>query len=99
MTGAPKVRTMEIIDRLEEGPRGVYSGALGWFGLSGAVELSIVIRTIVAAGGTASFGTGGAVVALSDPEAEYEETLVKSRAMIAALGANLGTQDLSSVAG
>ncbi|HEV2376333.1 MAG TPA: aminodeoxychorismate synthase component I [Streptosporangiaceae bacterium] len=85
MTGAPKRRTMQIIDRLEEGPRGVYSGVLGWFGLSGAADLSVVIRTIVIAEGTARFGTGGAIVTLSDPAAEYEETLVKTRPMLAAL--------------
>jgi para-aminobenzoate synthetase len=91
MTGAPKVRTMEIIDRLEEGPRGVYSGALGWFSLSGATDLSVVIRTVVAAaGGRVSVGVGGAVVALSDPAAEYEETVVKSAAMIAAVTASGG---------
>ncbi|QWF78801.1 aminodeoxychorismate synthase component I [Amycolatopsis sp. CA-230715] len=85
MTGAPKLRTMEIIDRLEEGPRGPYSGALGWFALSGASDLSIVIRTIVADGQGTTFGVGGAIVALSDPEDEFEETLVKSRAMVSAL--------------
>jgi para-aminobenzoate synthetase len=85
MTGAPKIRTMEIIDRLEDGPRGVYSGSLGWFGLSGAMDLNIVIRTLVASGDEVSFGVGGAIVALSDPEDEYEETVVKSRAMITAL--------------
>jgi para-aminobenzoate synthetase len=87
MTGAPKLRTMEIIDHLEEGPRGVYSGALGWFSLSGAADLSIVIRTIVATGDGASFGVGGAVIALSDPAEEFEETLVKSRTMTAAITA------------
>ncbi|KUL35397.1 aminobenzoate synthetase [Streptomyces sp. NRRL F-4489] len=85
MTGAPKVRTMEIIDRLEEGPRGVYSGALGWFALSGAADLSIVIRTLVAAGGRTGLGVGGAIVALSDPDEEYEETVVKSRAPLTAV--------------
>ena len=85
MTGAPKIRTMEIIDRLENGPRGVYSGSLGWFSLSGAMDLNIVIRTLVASGDQVSFGVGGAIVALSDPEDEYEETVVKSRAMITAL--------------
>lgn len=88
MTGAPKVRTMEIIDRLEGRARGVYSGALGWFSLGGACELSVVNRTIVATPGGASFNVGGAVVALSDPEEEFAETLVKARAMIAAIAAS-----------
>ncbi|TQS18803.1 aminodeoxychorismate synthase component I [Microbispora hainanensis] len=85
MTGAPKIRTMEIIDRLEEGPRGAYSGALGWFSLGGATDLSIIIRTLVATRDRVSFGVGGAIVALSDPEEEFEETVVKSRAMITAV--------------
>jgi len=85
MTGAPKLRTMEIIDRLEDGPRGVYSGALGWFSLSGAADLSIVIRTLVATADQVTFGVGGAIVALSDADEEFEETVVKSRAMVAAL--------------
>lgn len=85
MTGAPKIRTMELIDDLEEGPRGVYSGALGWFSLSGACDLSIVIRTITMHGTEATFGTGGAIIALSDPEDEWEETRVKSRVMRALL--------------
>ena len=85
MTGAPKRRTVEILEELEDGPRGIYSGALGWFSLSGAADLSIVIRTIVVAPGGATFGVGGAVTALSDAEDEYAETLVKARAMAAAL--------------
>jgi para-aminobenzoate synthetase len=87
MTGAPKVRTMEIIDRLEQGPRGVYSGALGWFSLSGASDLSIVIRTLVVNDGRATFGVGGAIIALSDPAGEFDETVVKSRAVMTALAA------------
>ena len=85
MTGAPKLRTMEIIDRLEEGPRGVYSGSIGWFALSGAADLSIVIRTLVVTGDRVEFGVGGAIIALSDAEEEFEETVVKSRAVVTAV--------------
>ncbi|HEF4729068.1 aminodeoxychorismate synthase component I [Burkholderia multivorans] len=85
MTGAPKLRTMEIIDRLEAGPRGVYSGAFGWFGLSGACDLNIVIRSLVVLPGKARFGVGGALTALSDPEEEFVETMVKARNLIEAI--------------
>ncbi|GGV80393.1 aminodeoxychorismate synthase, component I [Streptomyces gelaticus] len=97
MTGAPKLRTMEIIDRLEGGPRGVYSGSLGWFSLSGAADLSIVIRTIVSTPERVSFGVGGAVISLSDPVAEFEETLVKSRAMALALTGSVPPLDEGEV--
>nr|WP_241670914.1 aminodeoxychorismate synthase component I [Streptomyces lavendulae] len=85
MTGAPKRRTMEIIDRLEQGPRGVYAGAIGWFSLGGGCELSVVNRTIVATPGSVRYGVGGAVVALSDPVEEFAETMVKARATATAL--------------
>jgi aminodeoxychorismate synthase component I len=87
MTGAPKIRTMEIIDELEGGPRGIYSGALGYFSLSGAVDLSVVIRTLVVRPGQASLGIGGAIIDPSDPAAEYEETVVKAAATLRVLGA------------
>jgi para-aminobenzoate synthetase len=87
MTGAPKKRTMEIVDRLESGSRGVYSGALGYFGLSGAADLSIVIRTIVWTEEAVTFGVGGAIIALSEPESELEEALVKATPMLTALAA------------
>ncbi len=86
MTGAPKIAAMEIADRLEPVKRGVYSGALGYLDRGGAMDLSIVIRSIVCAGGRASLGVGGAVTADSDPGAEYDESLDKAKAMLDALG-------------
>ncbi|HEX3391598.1 MAG TPA: aminodeoxychorismate synthase component I [Solirubrobacteraceae bacterium] len=85
MTGAPKLRTMEIIDDIEREARGVYSGAIGWFGLDGTVDLSIVIRTIVMRPGATTIGAGGAIVMQSDPEEEFEEILLKARAPMAAI--------------
>ncbi|MEV0680584.1 aminodeoxychorismate synthase component I [Actinosynnema sp. NPDC050436] len=93
MTGAPKIRTMQIIDGLEAGPRGVYSGALGYFSLSGTADFSIVIRTLVADRDKVSFGVGGAVIALSDPAEEFEETAVKATALLRLLGTGFPGRD------
>jgi anthranilate synthase component 1/para-aminobenzoate synthetase len=91
MTGAPKVSTMAILDRLEAAPRGVYSGAIGYFSLNGSADLAVAIRTLVttAAGdGTAglSLGVGGAVTADSTPQEEYEEIRTKAFGVLSALG-------------
>ena len=85
MTGAPKLRSMEILDRLECGPRGVYSGTIGFFSVNSSFDLNIVIRTLVIHKGIASIGAGGAVVSLSDPKDEYEEMLLKTKAPIRAV--------------
>ena len=85
MTGAPKKRTMEIIDELEGKARGVYSGAIGFLGLGGACDLSVAIRTIVLDGAAATIGVGGAIVMQSDPDSEYREALLKGRSPMRAI--------------
>ena len=85
ITGAPKVRAMEIIDELEPTRRSVYTGSIGYLGFDGGLDLNIVIRTILVKEGRAYFQVGGAVVYDSDPEGEYRETLDKAKALIHAL--------------
>jgi len=85
ITGAPKIRAMEIIDELEPNQRGVYTGSMGYIGFNGETDLNIVIRTMVIADGKIYFHAGGGIVADSDPEIEYEETLHKARALIETL--------------
>ena len=85
ITGAPKVRAMEVIAELEPTARGAYCGSLGYFGFDGSMDLSILIRTITAAAGWWQFPVGGGIVAQSQPQSEWEETWHKAAGMIAAL--------------
>jgi para-aminobenzoate synthetase component 1 len=85
ITGAPKVRSMEIIDELEPTRRGIYTGSIGYLSFSGEMDLNIAIRTFVIKEKRAYFQVGGGIVFDSHPEAEYEETLDKARALIQAL--------------
>ena len=87
ITGAPKIRAMEIIDELEPTTRGVYTGSIGFIGIDGTVCLNIAIRTIIIAGGRAFVQTGGGIVADSDPQAEWDETMTKARALLAGIRA------------
>jgi para-aminobenzoate synthetase component I len=85
ITGAPKVRSMEIIEELEPTRRGIYTGSLGYIGFDGNLDLNIIIRTFIIKGRKAYFQLGGAVVYDSDPESEYQETLDKGKALFKAL--------------
>ena len=85
ITGCPKIRAMEIIEELEPGRRGIYTGVLGYLSFSGNMDMNILIRTILKMKDKIYFHTGGGIVADSKPEAEYRETLVKAKAMLKAL--------------
>ena len=85
ITGAPKVRSMEIIDEMEPTRRGVYTGSIGYLGFDGRMDINIVIRTFVIKDGKAYFHVGGGIIYDSDPEAEYQETLDKAKALMDAL--------------
>jgi anthranilate/para-aminobenzoate synthase component I len=86
ITGAPKIRAMEIIDEVETAPRGLSMGAIGYFGFDGSLDLSVAIRTMTVRERVARFNVGGGIVADSDPALEYEESLIKARALLRALG-------------
>ena len=85
ITGAPKIRAMELIDELEPTNRGVYTGAIGYFGFDGTMDLNIAIRTCILKEGRAYFHVGGGIVADSEPDAEYQETLDKASNWMAVL--------------
>lgn len=94
ITGAPKIRTMEIIDSIEPDPRGLSMGSIGVYipefgfeGLVPSLDINVAIRTMTVRGNTATFNVGGGVVIDSDPELEYEESLLKAKALLSALGA------------
>ncbi len=87
ITGAPKIRAMELLEALEPVRRGPYTGALGWIGPDGAMQTSIIIRTFVADGRKLTLHVGGGITYRSDPAAEWEETVAKARGPLGAIGA------------
>ncbi|HEY8468085.1 MAG TPA: aminodeoxychorismate synthase component I [Longimicrobiales bacterium] len=93
ITGAPKVRAMEIIAEIEPTRRGPYTGAIGYIGFDGAMDTNIAIRTFIVKEGTAYFQVGGGIVADSDPVKEYLETLAKAKGLLEALEAHRGAAD------
>jgi aminodeoxychorismate synthase component I len=86
MTGAPKIRAIEILEDLEAGPRGVYSGAIGYLGFDGSADLGMTIRTLVFEGNLATLGVGGGITIDSNPEQELQETMLKAEALLRTLG-------------
>ncbi len=86
VTGAPKIRAMEIIAEMEPAARGAYCGSLAWIGFDGAMDSSVLIRTVTHGRGWLQFPVGGGIVALSDPDEEYAETLAKAEGILRALG-------------
>jgi len=95
ITGAPKVRSMEIIEELEPTRRGVYTGAIGYLCFSGDMDTNIVIRTVVVKDAVAHFQVGGGIVADSDPEGEYQETVDKGLALARALAAEAEAKEIT----
>jgi len=89
VTGAPKLRAMEVIEELEVVRRSVYTGAIGWFGPGGACHLNVAIRTLTLVGTRARFNTGGGITAASDPRREYDESIDKARGWLTVLGGRL----------
>lgn len=89
MTGAPKIRAVEIIEELEASPRGAYSGGIGWIGKDGSMDLGMVIRTAIFEGSTVTIGIGGGITSDSIPQAEHAEIQLKARALVSELSASV----------
>jgi anthranilate/para-aminobenzoate synthase component I len=89
MTGAPKIRAMEILANLESRPRGAYSGGIGWIAQDWSMDLGMVIRTAVFKNSTVSIGIGGGITSDSNPQAEHDEIVLKSKALVQGLGATV----------
>jgi anthranilate synthase component 1 len=87
LSGAPKVRAMQIIEELEPEKRGVYGGAIGYVGFDGNMDLAIAIRTVVEQAGELTVQAGAGIVEASQPESEYQETINKARAVLLAIAA------------
>ena len=85
LTGAPKIRAMELIAQYEKSPRGIYGGAAGYFSYTGDMDFAIVIRTLLLEGGRLTLRTGAGIVADSDPDREYDETINKAKAAFEAV--------------
>jgi para-aminobenzoate synthetase component 1 len=94
ITGAPKVRTMRIIDEIETASRGLSMGAIGYIGFDGTIDMSVAIRTMTVRGGEAVFNVGGGIVIDSVPELEYEETLVKAKALLNAIKGEISEKEI-----
>jgi para-aminobenzoate synthetase component 1 len=94
MTGAPKIRAMEICSELEKHKRGIYSGALGYLSEDGSCEFSVVIRTLIIKGNKFEFQVGGGITYDSVPEKEWEETMLKAKAISILLG---GEKEIASL--
>ena len=98
MTGAPKVRSMQILDTLEREARGIYSGSVGFIGFNDTCDLNIVIRTAVVHGGLTRIGAGGAIVVQSDTLGEYEEMRLKAMALLKAVSLSEGQNTAEAIA-
>jgi anthranilate synthase component 1 len=95
LTGAPKIRAMEIIDELEPSRRGPYGGAVGYFSYTGNMDFCITIRTMVILNGKIYIQAGAGIVADSDPEAEYQETVNKAKGMMQAIDMAVSGLDIT----